>query len=65
MALVRGANGLFQTMEPWRLKKEGQTEKLNACMAATMETARIVGILLQPIVPSFSERLLGKSGRAL
>lgn len=60
MALVRGANGLFQAMEPWKLKKEGQIEKLNATMAATMETARVVGTLLQPIVPSFSESLLGK-----
>lgn len=59
MAVVRGANGLFQTMEPWKLKKEGQVDKFNATMAATMETARVVGTLLQPIVPSYSQRLLG------
>nr|SVE87371.1 EOG090X05VD [Daphnia similis] len=62
MALVRGANGFFQTMEPWKLKKEGQLDKLNATMAVTMETARVVGTLLQPIVPSYSERLLDKLG---
>lgn len=61
MALVRGANGFFNTMEPWKLKKEGQMDKFNATMAVTMETARVVGTLLQPIVPSYSERLLGKS----
>lgn len=60
MGLVRSANGLFQIMEPWKLKKEGQIEKAQATMAATMETARIIGTLLQPIVPSYSKRLLGK-----
>jgi methionyl-tRNA synthetase len=60
MTLVRGANGFFQTMEPWKLKKEGKIDKLNATLAVTMETARVVGTLLQPIVPSYSERLLGK-----
>nr|SVE80111.1 EOG090X05VD [Daphnia magna] len=62
MALVRGANGFFQTMEPWKLKKEGQLDQLNATMAVTLETARVVGTLLQPIVPSYSERLLDKLG---
>ena len=57
MALVRGANGFFQTMEPWQLKKS-DTEKLKLTMAATMEVARVVGLLLQPIVPSFSDRML-------
>jgi methionyl-tRNA synthetase len=47
-------------MEPWKLKKEGKIDKLNATLAVTMETARVVGTLLQPIVPSYSERLLGK-----
>lgn len=61
MTLVRAANTLFQMMEPWKLKKDGQLDKMNATMAATMETARVVGILLQPVVPSFSDRLLGKS----
>ena len=61
MGLVRAANGLFHTTEPWKLKKEGPAEKYDASMAVTMETARIVGILLQPIVPSFSQRLLGNS----
>ena len=60
MSLVRGANGLFQMMEPWKLKKEGQIDKLNATMAVTMETARVVGTLLEPIVPSFTQCLLGK-----
>lgn len=63
MALARSANGLFHTMEPWKLKKEGQLDKCNATMAATMETARIIGILLQPVVPSFSDRLLGRFKR--
>ena len=60
MALVRGANGLFHAMEPWKLNKQGEIEQLNAVMGATMECSRIVGILLQPIIPSFTDRLLSK-----
>lgn len=60
MSLVRASNGLFQSAEPWKLKKEGQIEKWNASLAVAMETARVVGILLQPIIPSFSDRLLSK-----
>ena len=59
MALVRASNNLFQSLEPWKLKKEGQIEKFTATLAISLETVRIVGILLQPIVPSFSQRLLG------
>nr|SVE75116.1 EOG090X05VD [Daphnia dolichocephala] len=62
MALVRGANSFFQMMEPWKLNKEGRVDQLNATMAVTLETARVVGTLLQPIVPSYSERLLDKLG---
>lgn len=61
MTLVRAANGVFQTVEPWKLKKTGELEKVQACMAVTMEAARVVGILLQPIIPSFCHRLLGTS----
>lgn len=60
MALIRASNNLFQSLEPWKLKKEGQIEKFTATLAISLETVRIVGILLQPIVPSFSQRLLGK-----
>lgn len=62
MALVRGANGLFHAMEPWKLNKQGEIEQLNAVMGATMECSRIVGILLQPIIPSFTDRLLNRLG---
>ena len=60
MALVRAANGLFHAMEPWNLKKQGEIDQLNAVMGATMECSRIAGILLQPIIPSFTNRLLSK-----
>ena len=59
MLLVRPANALVQSMEPWKLKKQGRSDELAAVLAASIETARIVGILLQPIVPSFSAHLLG------
>ena len=60
MSLIRATNNLFQSLEPWKLKKEGQIDKFTATMAVSLETVRIVGILLQPIIPSFSQRLLGK-----
>ena len=58
MSVVRGANALFQLMEPWKLKKEGKIEELKAVLGATMECTRVVGILLQPIIPSFTNQLL-------
>ena len=61
MALVRGANGLFHAMEPWKLIKQGETDQLNAVLGATMECSRVAGILLQPIIPSFTNRLLSES----
>nr|SVE69792.1 EOG090X05VD [Eubosmina coregoni] len=62
MSLIRATNNLFQSLEPWKLKKEGQIDKFTATMAVSLETVRIVGILLQPIIPSFSQRLLDKLG---
>lgn len=48
-------------MEPWHLKKKGETDQLKASIAVAMEVARVIGVLLQPIVPSFSDRMLGIS----
>nr|XP_026489595.1 methionine--tRNA ligase, mitochondrial [Vanessa tameamea] len=55
------ANLFFETMKPWELKKkpEGQKE-LDVVLHITLETLRICSIILQPIIPSLSGRLLDK-----
>ena len=57
---MRAANGLFHALEPWNMKKEGRLEELSSATAVAMETSRIVGLLLQPVVPQFASQLLGE-----
>lgn len=46
-------------MKPWVLKKDPScSSKLNAVLHIAMETLRICGILLQPLIPNISKNLL-------
>jgi methionyl-tRNA synthetase len=55
------ANLFFETHKPWELKKKVEYQKhLDVVLHITMETLRICGIILQPIIPSMTERLLDK-----
>lgn len=49
-------------MKPWELKK-GSIDDLNrleTIISVTLETLRVCGIILQPIIPELSEKLLNK-----
>lgn len=55
------ANIFFETHKPWELKKNPETQpELDAILHVTLETLRICGIILQPIIPDLSEKLLDK-----
>uniref|UniRef100_A0A182LZ77 Methionine--tRNA ligase, mitochondrial n=1 Tax=Anopheles culicifacies TaxID=139723 RepID=A0A182LZ77_9DIPT len=61
--LLHTANNFFETTAPWKLKKSdnlADRAKLNAILSLTMEVLRQAGIVLQPIVPGLSMRLLNK-----
>ncbi|XP_055378940.1 methionine--tRNA ligase, mitochondrial [Condylostylus longicornis] len=57
------ANNFFENCKPWELKKDFShynALKLETIIALTMDVLRISGILLQPIIPDMSEKLLNK-----
>lgn len=48
-------------MKPWELKKSDTTKSdFEAVLHLTMETLRVCGIILQPIIPNLSNDLLNK-----
>lgn len=60
MATLHKANLFFETLKPWELKKKQEIEKLDCVLHLTLETLRVCGILLQPMIPNISKKLLEK-----
>ena len=60
MDLLRLTNQFVQTVQPWTLKQETDRDRLHWVLAASFESLRISGILLQPVVPGLASRLLDK-----
>lgn len=61
IATLHSANLFFETMKPWELKKSPEMkDTLDVVLHLTMETLRVSGILLLPIVPDLSANLLKK-----
>lgn len=58
--VLHSANKFFETTKPWELKQQNEIRQLEAIFAVTMETLRICGIILQPIIPSICKTLLDK-----
>lgn len=62
MATLRIANAFVQEEQPWKLVKLSPNEPaLLALICLVLETLRVIGIMLQPIVPTLSSNLLGKN----
>ena len=59
MDALRITNQFVQEEKPWDLKKTNQ-ERLEFVLALSLESLRISGILLKPIVPTLAETLLAK-----
>ncbi|XP_023720689.1 methionine--tRNA ligase, mitochondrial isoform X2 [Cryptotermes secundus] len=62
VATLHAANRFFESQKPWELCKKHQSPHQNGVLHLTMETLRVCGILLQPIVPELSDTLLRKIG---
>jgi methionyl-tRNA synthetase len=63
MGVLRMANNIVQDMKPWDLVKSGEAKDaqlLQKVLFLVYESLRISGILLQPIVPDVSAKLLDK-----
>ncbi|XP_060073063.1 methionine--tRNA ligase, mitochondrial-like [Ylistrum balloti] len=56
-------NKLIDDHKPWILvKTESEKEHLETVIYIAMETLRVCGILIQPVIPAFSSRLLTRLG---
>jgi len=59
LQLAIEANGYLNDQAPWkRIKQEGETAVVAADLYAVLETCRWIGLLLAPLLPDLSERLL-------
>lgn len=60
MGLLHAANNFFEITKPWELKNgnDEAKHKLATIISLTMEALRISGIILQPIIPDFTDKLL-------
>jgi methionyl-tRNA synthetase len=57
VAVLQEANKFFESQKPWELKRN--ESELEGILCITIETLRVCGIILQPIIPKTSSQLLG------
>jgi methionyl-tRNA synthetase len=62
MALVGLTNKFFDSNAPWKLLKEGETEKAGGVLYVCSEVIRIVSVLLYPLMPGKSLEILAIFG---
>ena len=66
LQLAISANGYLNDQAPWsRMKQEGTLEQVAADLYAVLEAARIVALLLAPLLPDLAERMLNQLGQPL
>lgn len=63
-ACVRQTNGFVQRHAPWKLNRQDNEERRwqDTIVHVSLECLRIYGMLLQPVVPQISNKLLSKLG---
>lgn len=55
------ANNFMEVLKPWELKKNpNETVKLETVLHITLESLRVCGIILQPVIPELSQTILDK-----
>lgn len=70
MAALHATNNFFESSKPWEFKKttspsdviesSERTQKLDTILSITMDSLRLCSIILQPIIPNMSSKLLDK-----
>ena len=61
LGLATSANGFLNDQAPWsRMKQPGQEDSVAADLYAVLEATRIVALLLSPLVPELSARMLAQ-----
>ena len=65
LALATAANAYLNAQAPWTAIKHGELrQQVQADLYAVLDCCRIVGLLLNPLVPNFADRLLAQLGVA-
>jgi methionyl-tRNA synthetase len=62
--VVADANRYFASEEPWA-KRKNDPERFETVLAVTLEVLRIVGIMVQPVMPEAAAKLLDVVGSAV
>lgn len=61
-SLLGETNRYFSAQEPWVLRKT-DTERMDTVLYVTLEVVRIVGILVQPVMPDSAAKILDLVGQ--
>lgn len=56
--VLADTNAYFAEQEPWTLRKNGELERMNTVLYVTLEVVRQVALLLQPVMPDSTAKLL-------
>lgn len=56
--VLQEANKFFEDQKPWTLQRD--SDEMHSVLSITMETLRIIAIVLQPVIPKMSSLLLDK-----
>ena len=65
LQLAIGANGFLNEQAPWsRIKREEERQQVADDLYAVLEASRLVAVLLAPLVPDLSARMLLQLGQA-
>ncbi|XP_014671388.1 PREDICTED: methionine--tRNA ligase, mitochondrial-like [Priapulus caudatus] len=63
MSCLRDTNAFIQSQAPWTLKKRPEKQRhLQTVLHIALESLRVSGLLLQPVMPSLSDSLLTRLG---
>ncbi|SAM05230.1 hypothetical protein [Absidia glauca] len=62
MDTLTEANKHFTDNEPWKLKDQDQKDRRDTVLYYALETCRVAGILLQPVMPTKMDELLSRLG---
>ncbi len=61
-AFISRSNKYIDETQPWKLGKEGETERLDAVLRTLWESLRLSAILIAPFMPDTAERIWGQLG---
>ena len=62
LSLVQASNKFIDAQAPWTLYKQGEQAKVEMILYSVLESIRIAALLLSPVVPDLSLKILAQLG---